>query len=113
MYQNAASETVEIPPFDFSGFMREHWLEYVLILVCVIFIYNKVFRAGKLPLVKDLIVYVLMALGSFVLLIFEVDAGLPILYSLGTAVALMLIVRIRYFFLDRSKRNRDTKEERG
>lgn len=100
----AAEETVDIPPFDFSGFMGAHWIEYILILACIIFIYNKVFRVRKLPLFKDAIVYGLMAIGAFVLLIFEVDAGLPILYSLGTAVALMLIVRIRYFFLDRSKK---------
>lgn len=99
-----ATETVEIPAFDFWGFMSAHWIEFILILACIIFIYNKVFRVRKLPLFKDAIVYGLMAMGAFVLLIFEVDAGLPILYSLGTAVALMLIVRIRYFFLDRSKK---------
>lgn len=110
MYLTTSEEIVEIPPFDFVGFMSEHWFKYILILLCVIFIYNKVFRASNLPILKDAIVYILMAIGSFVLLIFEVDAGLPILYSLGTAVVLMLIVRVRYFFLERNKQ-KNTKEE--
>lgn len=97
-------EQVEIPPFDFAAFMAEHWLKYVLILLCVIFVYNSVFRAGKLPLLKEILVYVLMAAGSFILLIFEVDGGLSVLYCLLAAVALVVIVRIRAFFLGRRKK---------
>jgi hypothetical protein len=103
---NIAAETeeiIEIPPFDLVGFMRDHWFTYILILACVIYIYNRVFRAGKLPLLKDAIVYLLMAAGAFVLLIFEVDAGLPIVYCLLAAVGLMIIVRIRYWIIERQK----------
>jgi CDP-diglyceride synthetase len=98
-------EIVEIPPFDFAGFMREHWLTYLIILVCVIIVYNRVFRPRKLPLLKDAIVYLLMAAGSFLLLIFEVDAGLPIVFCLLVAVALLVVVRVRYWIIDRKKKN--------
>lgn len=72
-------------------------IAYILIFVLVTFVYNKVFRAQqKLPLWKEVILYVLMAIGSFMLLIFQIDK-LPIIQCLLVAVALMLMVRIRYF----------------
>ncbi|WP_059052155.1 YlaH-like family protein [Paenibacillus senegalimassiliensis] len=72
-------------------------ISYVLIFLLVVFVYNKVFRAQqKLPLWKEIILYLLMALGSFMLLIFQIDK-LPIIQCLLVAVILMLMVRIRYF----------------
>jgi hypothetical protein len=96
--------------FDFWGFMADNWIYYVLIFVFLVYIYNKVFRVRKLPLLKDLVIYALIALGAFVLLIFQVDANLPIVYSLAVAVGLMLTVRIRYFFLDRAKQKEESKD---
>lgn len=94
--------------FDFGAFMGEHWLSYILIFIFLVFIYNKVFRMRKLPLIKDLVIYASIAIGSFVLLIFQVDANLPIVLSLSVAVGLMLIVKIRYFFIERAeKKNQD------
>ncbi len=90
--------------FDFTGFMADHWLTYILIFIFLVYIYNKVFRVRKLPILKDVIVYGLIALGAFLLLIFQVDANLPILASLSVAVALMLTVRIRYYFIDRANK---------
>lgn len=100
----ATEQTVDIPPFDFFGFMAEHWWKYILILAFLIYIYNKVFRARKLPLLKDAVIYVTMAVGAFVLLIFQTDAGLPILQSLAVAVVLMVIVRVRYAIAERRKK---------
>lgn len=82
-------------------------ISYVLIFLLVIFVYNKVFRAQqKLPLWKEIILYLLMALGSFMLLIFQIDK-LPIIQCLLVAVILMLMVRIRYFVEGRrSKRDK-------
>lgn len=72
-------------------------IAYFMIFVLVAFVYNKVFRAQqKLPLWKEIILYLLMAIGSFMLLIFQVDR-LPIIQCLLVAVTLMLMVRIRYF----------------
>lgn len=103
MIRLIAAEELDIPPFDFISFMGEHWLKFILIFAFLVYIYNKVFRTRKLPMIKDAIIYGTIAIGAFVLLIFQVDAGLPILLSLSIAVGLMLIVRIRYFLADRKK----------
>jgi 4-hydroxybenzoate polyprenyltransferase len=104
-------EPVEIPEFNFIAFFMDtdklgvyHWVYYVLIYAFLVYIYNKVFRTRKLPILKNAVVYLIIAVGAFVLLIFQVDAGLPIVYCLGIAVALMLMVRIRYFLEDRKAR---------
>ncbi|CAM4447909.1 YlaH-like family protein [Paenibacillus phoenicis] len=82
-------------------------ISYVLIFVLIIYVYNKVFRAQqKLPLFKEIILYLLMALGSFLLLIFQIDK-LPIIQCLLVAVVLMLMVRIRYFV--EGRRNKENK----
>jgi hypothetical protein len=105
---NTEEEIVDIPEFSLYEFLGEtdkfgmyNWIYYVLIYFFLIYIYNKVFRTRKLPILKNAIVYLIIAVGAFMLLIFQVDAGLPIVYSLGIAIALMLTVRIRYFLAER------------
>jgi hypothetical protein len=78
-------------------------LTYILIFILLSFVYNKVFRTRKLPVLKALIVYLLMGVGSILLLFFQI-AGLPIILCLGVAVLMMLILRIRYFIEKRSGR---------
>ena len=42
--------------------------------VLITYVYNKVFRVKqKLPLLKEILLYVLMALGSAILLVFQID----------------------------------------
>ncbi|MEW9701647.1 YlaH-like family protein [Paenibacillus sp. SI8] len=77
------------------------YITYLLIFVFMTYVYNKVFRTRKLPVLKALIIYVLLAVGSAMLLFFQV-AGLPIVLSLAVAVFLMLLVRVRYFVEKRS-----------
>ncbi|MBW4840613.1 MAG: YlaH-like family protein [Paenibacillaceae bacterium] len=90
-----------------SWFAEHPVISYVLIFVLIVFVYNKVFRAQqKLPLFKEIILYLLMALGSFLLLIFQIDK-LPIIQCLLVAVVLMLMVRIRYFV--EGRRNKEKK----
>lgn len=84
--------------------LSEHYIiSYVLILGSIIYVFNKVFRTQKLPILKEILVYTLMALGSFVLLIFQIDK-LPIIQCLAVAILLMFMVRIRYFVEERRKR---------
>lgn len=112
------NEALEIENFNLFEFLMQtdkygisSWVYYVLIYIFLAYIYIKVFRTQKLPILKSVIVYVLIMIGAFVLLIFQVDAGLPIVYSLGIAVLLMLIVKIRYFLTERrSKKNGDHSE---
>lgn len=67
-------------------FRAHPWIAYVLIFVLLTYVYNKVFRARKLPLLKEAVIYLLLALGSLMLLFFQL-AGLPIILSLSVAVA--------------------------
>nr|WP_275983477.1 YlaH-like family protein [Paenibacillus hamazuiensis] len=88
--------------YDWFG---EHpWITFILIYVLVTYVYNKVFRTRKLPLLKDLIVYIMLGVGSLLLLVFQIDARLPIIPSLAVAVAMMLIVRIRYWIAGRTNK---------
>lgn len=82
--------------------MMQQWLashpfvSYALIYVMIVYVFNKVFLIQKLPIGKEVMIYLLMALGAFILLIFQIDK-LPILQCLLVTVAFLFIVRMRYF----------------
>ncbi|MFD1955214.1 YlaH-like family protein [Paenibacillus thailandensis] len=79
-------------------FSEHHVVSYLIILGFTIYIFNSVFRAQqKLPLLKEVLVYVLMAIGSFVLMILQVDK-LPIIQCMGIAVVMMLMLRTRQLY---------------
>lgn len=87
-----------------TEWFRAHpYITWVLIFVLITYVYNKVFRVRKLPILKDAIIYLMLALGSGMLLFFQL-AGLPIVPSLSVAVALMFMVKIRYFVQERSQK---------
>ena len=79
--------------------LSEHKLvSYLLILGFTIFIFNQVFRPQKrLPLLKEILVYILIAFGSFILMILQVDK-LPIIQCMGIAVLMMLLLRGRQLY---------------
>ncbi|WP_374018577.1 YlaH-like family protein [Paenibacillus thiaminolyticus] len=80
------------------------YISYVLIFAFMVYIFNKVFRTQqKLPLLKEILVYLFMAAGAFILLIFQIDK-LPIVQCLSVAVILMFMVRIRYFVEERRRK---------
>ncbi|MDF2814319.1 MAG: hypothetical protein K0Q81_519 [Paenibacillus sp.] len=88
-----------------QNWLAEHlWVTYLIIYVFLVYIYNKVFRTRKLPVLKAAIVYIMMGVGAFILLLFQVDLELPIVLCLGVAVALMFMVRIRYWVESRQKK---------
>jgi len=89
-----------------QAWLSEHMLiSYLLILGFTIYIFNAVFRAQRrLPLLKEILVYLLMALGSFVLMILQVDK-LPIIQCMGIAVIMMLMLRGRQLY-DKWKGNK-------
>lgn len=78
-------------------FVNHPWIAFILIYIFLAYVYNKVFRVRKLPILKELIIYLMFGLGAGMLLLFQLDAGLPIIPCLSIAVALMFMVRIRYF----------------
>lgn len=79
--------------------LSEHKLvSYLLILGFTIYIFNSVFRPqAKLPIIKEILVYIVMAIGSFVLMIMQVDK-LPIIQCMGIAVIMMLMLRGRQMY---------------
>ncbi|AFC32236.1 YlaH-like family protein [Paenibacillus mucilaginosus] len=78
-------------------------LTWFLIFVLMSFVYNRVFRTRRLPILKAAIVYILLAVFSVVLLDFQLF-GLPVVASMSVAVLLMFMVRIRYFVEGRNSR---------
>lgn len=105
------SEVLKELMTDTDRFGIPNWLYFIIIFALLIFIYNKVFRTRKLPIFKSIILYALLAIGAFMLLLFQVDAGLPIVFSLGVAVLLMLIVRIRKFIEARAAKRSDNEAD--
>ncbi|MDF2645258.1 MAG: YlaH-like protein [Paenibacillus sp.] len=77
------------------------YITYLLIFIFMSYVYNKVFRTRKLPVLKTAVIYVLLAIGSVMLLVFQI-VGLPIVLCLAVAITLMFLVRIRYFIEKRS-----------
>ncbi|MHA0855822.1 YlaH-like family protein [Paenibacillus sp. CMAA1364] len=87
-----------------AWFAAHPLVSYIIIFLLITYVYNQVFRVHqKLPLLKEIILYMLMALGSGMLLIFQHDK-LPIIQCLLVAVFLMLLVRFRYFIEGRQKK---------
>lgn len=78
-------------------------LTYVLLYIGLAFVYVKVFRARKLPILKELIIYLLIGVGALLLWLFQLDLQLPIMQSMAAALVLMLIVRVRMLFTNRAE----------
>lgn len=90
--------------------LSEHMLvSYLLILGFTIYIFNNVFRPQrKLPILKEILVYVLIAIGSLVLLVLQIDK-LPIIQCMAVAVFMMLLLRGRQLY-DRWMSRRNAKD---
>ncbi|WP_068774405.1 YlaH-like family protein [Paenibacillus sp. FJAT-26967] len=87
-------------------FAQNFWITCLLIFVMISYVYNKVFRTRRLPLLKTLIVYILLAVSALMLTLFQVlGPQIPIVPSLAFAILLMMILRIRYFIEGRRKKN--------
>ncbi len=72
-------------------------ISYLLILAFTIYIFNAVFRMGRLPILKEVIVHVVMAIGCLVLLLLQLDK-LPIIQCMAVAVVMMLMLRGRQMY---------------
>ncbi|NBD22824.1 YlaH-like family protein [Paenibacillus glycinis] len=85
-------------------------LTYILILAFTIYIFNAVFRAQKrLPILKEILVHVIMAIGAFVLFVLQYDE-LPIIQCMAVAVFMMLLLRGRQLY-DRIKAKRGRRSD--
>jgi predicted membrane channel-forming protein YqfA (hemolysin III family) len=82
-------------------------ISYLLIVAFTIYIFNAVFRTGKLPIIKEIFVHVFLALGCLILLLLQLDK-LPIIQCMAVAVGMMALLRGRQFY-DRRKAYRNRK----
>jgi len=88
-----------------TWFLEHPYITLLIIFLCVAYVFNKVFRVQqKLTILKTILVYVMIALGSVMLLLFQIVGRLPIILCLSVAIFLMLLVRIRHFIEDRQKK---------
>lgn len=86
-------------------FLKHPFITFFIIFAFVSFVYNKVFRVQqKLSIGKTILVYLIIAIGSVMLLFFQTLGRLPIILCLAVAIFLMLLVRIRYFIEGRAKK---------
>lgn len=85
------------------------WVDYLIILLFSGVIYQTTF-AQPLPLLKSLMVYVALAIGSYLLLIFHI-LGFPIIPSLLIAVGFIIVTRLRLWLTKKGK-ERESNETR-
>lgn len=84
-------------------------ISYLLIVACTIYIFNTVFRVGKLPILKEILVHIVLAIGCLVLLLLQLDK-LPIIQCMAVAVGMMLLLRLRQMY---DKRKNYQKNKNG
>jgi 4-hydroxybenzoate polyprenyltransferase len=88
-----------------TEWLTDHFVvTYLIIYVFMAYVYTKVFKVRKLPILKELIIYLIIGVGAFILWLFQLTIGLPIVLCLTIAILLMFMVQIRYFFEKRQKR---------
>lgn len=81
----------------------QHWfsehliISYLLIFFFTLYIFNAVFRMGRLPILKEVIVHIVMAIGCLVLLVLQHDK-LPIIQCMAVAVVMMMMLRGRQMY---------------
>lgn len=68
------------------------WLQYLYIVLLSAIVYKLGF-AKKLPLLKNIVIYICLLIGCFVMLIFSY--ALPIAEGLAGAALLLIIYKIR------------------
>lgn len=83
-------------------FLLTHFYDHTFMILYIsnlilVFIAYKLGFARKIPLLKSIIVYVLLALGTVLLALFGGIAGLPITESLIIIVLVLGIYRLRLY----------------
>lgn len=87
------------------------WVRYAIVAGLTLILYKLGFER-PLPLLKRLIVYIVLVIGSFPLVVL-LAFGLPIIPALLAAIVLMVVVRFRerrYKAVDQPKEGNNTNE---
>lgn len=92
-----------------TEWLREHpFITFVLLYISLAFVYVKVFREKRLPVLKELVIFLLIGVGAFILWLFQLDLRMPVMQCMIAALSLMLVVRIRMYALERSASRKST-----
>lgn len=88
-----------------NEWLIEHpWISYLIIFSGLLLIYDKVFRTRKLPVLKEILLWIIIGSASFILWAFQRLFEFPIIPSLLVALGLMALVKIRYWVEARQKK---------
>ncbi|WP_127533038.1 YlaH-like family protein [Paenibacillus kobensis] len=85
-------------------FSNHPFITYVIILACIMYIFNAVFRVQRLPILKEVVVHLVMAIGAFVMFILQIDK-LPIIQCMSVAIIMMMMLRGRQLYDKLRKKN--------
>ncbi|SHE62673.1 YlaH-like protein [Seinonella peptonophila] len=78
-----------------------NWVDYLVILVLTGIVYETTF-ARSLPLLKNIVVYIFLALGCYLLLIFHI-LRFPIIPALFITILLIIVTKWRLAYSKRGK----------
>jgi len=87
-------------------------ITYILIFCFTLYIFNSVFRVQRLPIIKEILVHLVMAIGALVLWVLQIDK-LPIIQCMSVAVAMMLMLRGRQLYDKWKGKGKNTDTESG
>lgn len=89
-----------------TEWFRGHpFLTFAVLYFGLAFVYVKVFRERKLPVLKEAVIYLLMAVGAMILWLMQLDLRMPVVQCMLAALSLMAVVRLRIVYLERSRRS--------
>ncbi|CEI84430.1 membrane protein [Oceanobacillus oncorhynchi subsp. incaldanensis] len=93
--------------FELNGTDNIFWIFYVMNLILSAIAYQLGF-AKKLPIAKNIIVYILLMVGTFVITIFSTVMRMPTIECL---IIIILVLGIYRFRLHRERKNRSDVQE--
>jgi hypothetical protein len=95
-----------------TEWLREHpFITFVLLYISLAFVYVKVFRQKRLPVLKELIIFAAIGIGALILWLFQLDLRMPVAQCMLAALSLMLIVRVRIMYLERIESRKRARQE--
>jgi len=92
---------------ELNGTDNIFWIFYVMNLILSAVAYQLGF-AKKLPIAKNIIVYILLMIGTFVITIFSTVMRMPTIECL---IIIILVLGIYRFRLHRERKNRNNVQE--
>lgn len=80
---------------------NQFWPAYIIILIMTAIIFKVAF-ARKLPILKSIIVYVVLAIGCYLFTIMHI-LRFPVMPALAMTLVIIVIARLRMWTIDRKR----------